>query len=794
MHHCTTTTSRRSPGTFTNPLQHGGRAVLALLLTFHVCAAEDVDFNRDIRPILNDRCAVCHGGVKKNAGFSVLSRQLLLTPADSEQPPVIPGDPDGSLLMRRIAADDSDERMPPEGKPLTSREIEALRRWIAQGAEWPEHWSYAPLASVPAIARNGKQDGNAHPVDQFILARLSEKGIDPSGPADRHTLIRRLFLDLTGLLPTPEEVSRFVDDQSPAAWDLLVTHLLSSPHFGERWARHWLDEARYADSEGYEKDSVKADAFRFRDWVINAINDDLPFDQFTIKQIAGDLLPDRTSDDLIATKFHLQTQFNLEGGVDGEEDRTKRTIDRVNTVASVWLSTSIGCCQCHDHPYDAFVRRDYYSMYAFFNNADFAADFLSEAPQDAETTRQERTRKWTELAATLKQQVSDKNLNNNAQAALSRLRQYDNSKGFTRYLQERTQDRRKTWMFERGDFLRPLIDEGEIVPNTPNTLPGLKPRGDVADRLDLAEWLVGDENPLTPRVTVNKVWMHLFGQPLVAGPDDFGSRGALPTHPELLDWLSYWFVHEADWSRKQLIRLIVTSRTYRQSAALRLELQKVDPDNRLLARQNRFRVEAEILRDIALQVAGRLSDKVGGPSVFPPLPAIIAQQTYAGSFKYKVSEGEDRYRRGLYTFFRRTAIDPNLTTFDCPDSSMSKPRRDRSNNALQALAILQNEVFHEAAQSFAKRLLSRDTNGETTDHDRWRTAFAITINRPPHDDEFAPLDRLLANARTWYARHPDDAEQLIGNYAVDAVSPAENAAWIAAGRVILNLDEFLTRN
>jgi len=758
-----------------------------------VGAAEDdktnsIDFTRDIQPIL-DKCVGCHGGVKKNAGLSVLSRELLLAPTDSDEPAVVAGDISASPLVDRISSDDPDERMPPE-EPLEPGEIEALKAWIAQGAQWPSHWAYAPPRPEKTEAAS---------VDHFVLKQLAERGIAPSESADRRTLIRRLSLDITGLLPTPIEVDAFVHDQSDEAYVQLVDRLLASPHYGERWARHWLDEARYADSDGYEKDTPKNDSYYFRDWVVRSLNDDMPFDQFTIKQIAGDLLPEHTDDDLVATKFHLQTQFNLEGGVDSEEDRTKRIIDRVSTLGTVWLASTLGCCQCHDHPYDPFNQREFYSMVAFFNNADFAGDFLSgseksKKPEEVEKLRKERQDKQTALLAVLKVQLEDKSTSNDVIQHLGGLRNFDNQHGLVRYLRERTEDRRQTYVLSRGDFQRPITEGGDLAPSTPVMFPTMKIRGDVPDRIDLAHWLVSPEHPLVARVAANKIWMHLFGRPLVSSPGDFGSRGALASNQELLDWLAHWYVHEGAWSRKALIRLIVDSNTYRQSSTVRPELEQIDPDNDLLARQNRPRVEAEILRDIAIQASGLLSRKIGGPCVFPPIPAIIAEQTYAGQNKFKVSEGEDRYRRGLYTFFRRTAIDPNLATFDCPDSSAAKPQRDNSNNALQALAMLQNEVFHEAAQAFAGRLLKLSMASGLSDQARIRQGYLIALSREPATEEIDLLENLLQQAREYYKSQPDEAIKLVGNHAVGDVDPAENAAWVATSRVILNLDEFFTRN
>lgn len=761
--------------------------VTCLLATSTIQAQSDgiVDFDHDIRPIFNDHCASCHGGVKKSGGFTVLTAMSLI---GEDGAPIIPGDADQSELMRRVTSDDVDERMPPaDHDPLSDTQIAKLHTWINQGAHWPTHWAYSPLrpgqpaavASVPISST----------IDAWINAQLAEYGIEPSPRTDRRTLIRRLSLDLTGLLPEFNDVEAFVADQSDDAYDRLVDRLLASPHFGERWARHWLDEARYADSEGYEKDTPKNDAYRLRDWVIDAINRDMPFDQFTIKQMAGDLLPDHTPGDLIATKFHLQTQFNLEGGVDAEEDRTKRVIDRVGTIGSVWLGMSIGCCQCHDHPYDAPRQRDFYALYAFFNNADFTAALLPPTAASVELDKK-RGEKSNALSSLLKKQVSDKNLSSAVQGKLSDLRNFDNSNGFTRFLRERADNRRKTYVFRRGDFLRPITEDGEIAANVPEFLPPLDSRGGVPDRLDLAHWLARRDNPLVARVAVNKIWMHLFGKPLVGQPQEFGARGDVPTHPELLDWLAHCFVTDGNWSRKNLIRRIVRSNAYQRSSAVRPDLLSVDPDNHLLARQNRFRVEAEIVRDISLQSGALLSRKVGGPSVFPPLPKIIAKQTYAGSFRYSPSVGEDRYRRGLYTFFRRTAIDPNLATFDCPDASITRSRRDRSNNPLQALATLQNEVYHEAAQCFAKRILLH----EGTDEDRLALACSIALSRQPNASESRPMLELLNDSRDWYKEHRSEASKLVEPHGVEAISFVEHAAWIATLRVILNLDEFITRS
>ncbi|MCB1232901.1 MAG: PSD1 domain-containing protein, partial [Verrucomicrobiae bacterium] len=620
---------------------------------------EHPEFYRDVQPILAEYCAGCHGGVKKKGGLSLVTRAHAFAETDSGMPAIVPGDAKWSELVARLSlGENDDDRMPPE-EALPSEAIAILTRWVEEGAVWPEHWSLA-MPHRPELPPVKNESWGRNEIDRFVLARLEKEGVAPSPEAGPETLIRRLSLDLVGLQPDLERVGRFAREWKAAEsspeirdtlWRELVDEMLASPHFGERWGRHWLDEARYADSSGYEKDSTRADAWRFRDWVIGAINDDLPFDQFTIEQLAGDLLPNADEEDRIATKFHLMNQFNLEGGVDAEEDRVKRNIDRVAAVVAAWLGTSIGCVQCHNHPYDPIEHEEFYRLYAFFDNADWDAIIAGDKPEDCADRIAKRQKEWEPVAKMLEEQVTNKNLATQLQAALTKLRNYDNANGFTRVMAERTENRRSTYVFDRGNFQTPRIEAGPVHPDTPAVWPALNPRGDKAesaDRLDLANWMVRDDQPLVPRVAVNKIWMHLFGAPLAGTPQDVGMRGDPPSHPELLDWLAWRFSRELGWSRKAIVREIVSSATYRQTSTHRPELEERDPDNRLLARQNRFRVEGEIVRDLSLQAAGLLSRKVGGPSVYPPVPQDVAAESYANNFKWNTSKGEDRYRRGLY--------------------------------------------------------------------------------------------------------------------------------------------------
>lgn len=753
------------------------------LIFLNLVSGQSIHFQTEVRPILMEHCAECHGGVKKASGFSVLSRASMLQEGDSGDPGFVAGNSEESALITRIRSKDLDERMPPEGQDaLSAHQVEVLTKWVDQGAPWPQHWAFASIQGqdVPR---------GVHPIDYFVNQRLDSEGLTSSSRAEPSTLVRRLFLDLTGLLPDMESLNTFVADPSGLNYEGLVDQLLTSPHFGERWGRHWLDEARYADSLGYEKDSVKKDAWRYRDWVVNVLNQGMPFDQFSRHQLAGDLIPEAAQETLIATKLHLQTQFNLEGGIDAEEDRVKRVVDRVNMVSSTWLGLTVACSQCHDHPYDPITQREYYSLYAFFNNMDEDASFLSDNPNNAESILNERVGIAEKLDQMLSRQITDKNLNNQTVGLLGKLFNFDGGKGLTRHMRERVENRRETFVMKRGDFLRPDSKQGVVLPGTPRIFPPLRDEIQLHDRLDLVDWLFSGKHPTTARVAVNKVWMRLFGQPLVDTVQDFGSRGAQPTHPELLDWMSAWWQSEAQWSLKRLIKWIVMSDTYQQSSAHRPELKRVDPDNRFLARQNRFRVEAEIIRDISLQTAGLLNLHLGGPAVFPPIPDAVLNQSftkYGGN-----SKGRDRYRRGIYTFFRRTAIDPNMMVFDCPDASASKAMRDRSNNALQAMTTLNNEVFLEAAQSWSAKLLQ--ALPDATDDLRMNHTFQSALGREPSAEEKAQLIQMLQEARDWFQGHDKEAVEFLGPYASNEMNPSEQAAWMTLLRLILNLDEFFTR-
>jgi hypothetical protein len=688
------------------------------------------------------------------------------------------------------------------------------------------HWSF--IKPVRPTEPQVKDVGWVrNPIDRFVLTRLEKEGIRPAPEASRETLIRRVSLDLTGLPPTPVEIDAFLADQATDAYDKLVDRLLASPHYGERWGRHWLDVARYADSNGYSQDNPRS-IWKYRDWVIDAFNRGLPFDEFVVEQMAGDLLPDATEDQVVATGFHRNTQINEEGGIDPEQFRVEAVVDRVSTTGTGLLGLSLGCAQCHNHKYDPISQREFYQFYAFLNNQDeptleFFADEKGKAELKAinrkiaerDKTLDERVKAFeASLTPEKLRAISPASLRGALQAPAdrrtdrqrARVRDYvrvmdeDGKKLVaardelkknavtTLVLEERTDEPRVTTIHLKGDFTRP----GEVVtPATPAVLHPLKPRGANPDRLDLARWIVDPENPLTARVTVNRMWQQYFGHGIVDTENDFGTQGAAPTHPELLDWLATEF-QARKWSMKAMHRLIVTSATYRQSSKVRPELATVDPYNKLLARQSRLRLDAEIVRDVGLVASALFADKVGGPSVFPPQPPGVTEVGQVPK-QWKVSEGADRYRRGMYTFFYRATPHPLLDAFDAPNATQTCTRRNRANTPLQALNLLNDEAFVEFAQATAGRTL-RDTGTTSDDAARIDHAFRLCTSRKPTADERKVLLNVLAGQREAFAKDEAGATELAAKDKCPAgVAPAEFAAWTMVSRVVLNLDETITR-
>ncbi len=757
-----------------------------------------IDFDADIKPILAAHCVKCHGPTRQKGGLR-LDNGAHAKDGGNTGPVIVAGKSAASHLIHALVGLDPYQQMPPgEGKRLSDAEIGKFRAWIDQGAKWggaivvldkdgkSNHWAFQPILK-PVVPGHNVQPAN--PIDAFVLAKLDGTTLAPAPApeADKATLIRRLSFDLTGLPPTPEEVDAFLKDASPDAYEKVVDRLLASPHYGERWARHWLDAARYADSDGYEKDTGRPFAWRYRDWVINALNADMPFDQFTIEQLAGDLLPNATLQQKIATGFHRNTLTNKEGGVDQEEFRVAAVVDRVSTTGKVWLGLTVGCAQCHDHKYDPVSQREFYQLLAFFNS-DREVDIAAPLPGEDERLKKEQAAfdaEKTKLQAAVDdakaKKAADTDLKKREAALAAHLKKAPSGAKAPTLA---AGPARPTHVMIRGDFLRKGV---EVKPGTPGVLP--KPTG-TANRLDLAKWLVASDNPLTARVTVNWVWAKFFGRGLVATPDDFGTQGEKPSHPELFDWLASEF-KDRGWSLKKLQKLIVTSATYKQSSAARADAQKRDPLNVLLARQQRLRLEAELLRDNALAASGLLNRTVGGPSIRPPQPPGISELTYANSARWVESTGPDRYKRGLYIWFQRTSPYPMLTGFDAPDSNVCVVRRERSNTPLQALTLLNDAVFVESAQALAKRVLAEKK--DATDAERVTRAFRLCLGRAPVHAEADRLAKLLAQFRTLAADDPDGAAKLLGAHKPADVPAPEAAAWVALARTLMNLDEFVTR-
>ena len=961
-------------------------------------AVPAVDFGRDIRPILSNHCYQCHG---VDEGTREADLRLDQRDAAIDYGAIVPGSPNESLLVERITTPDDSLKMPPASanKPLSDQQVKLLQQWIQQGANYEQHWAFQSVRP-PLVPEDRSDDWCRNEIDAFVLHRLKLEQLSPSPGADRAMLIRRVYQDLLGLLPSVEEVDAFLADDHPDAYEHLVDRLLQSPHYGERWGRHWLDQARYADSHGYTIDGARI-MWPYRDWVIAALNKDMPFDQFTIEQLAGDLLPAPTNSQLVATAFHRNTMINQEGGVKADQFRHEATIDRVNTTGAVWLGLTVACAQCHSHKFDPLKHEDYYRLYACFNGAVDANNTgptvnvlqgemfgwsdeqrvqLATLQQQRETLKRlEQQLKnasltgiawdWkppvlesyvtashaplqlledgtllasadvrendsytisivpevnatgepqpltairlrvlphaslpqqgpgvagngnfvlTEFEVTFKgervaiaQAGADHNqpdydvsgaidgqpktgwaINvNGEQAKAGKKMNAPHEAVFVlaapletggqplevtlrhdlneRYLvgcfaldvstvvppgADATQKAQAelasakmriseleaalpgkgepvaqmvmrdqpqppaTFLLTRGDFLTPDRERGPLAPGVPEAVDrsgGMK----IQNRLDLARWLVAKENPLTARVTVNRIWATYFGRGLVETENDFGLQGSTPSHPVLLDWLAFTFM-DRGWSLKQLHRLIVTSAVYRQSSRITPQLMERDPRNNLLARQSRFRVEAEIVRDQALSASDLLSRDVGGPSVFPPQPDGIYDFTQ-NKKSWPASTGSSRYRRTMYTMFYRSAPHPLLSTFDAPDFSTVCTRRVRSNTPLQSLAVANGVIFIELARGLAQRTLNEQPQG--TAEQRAGRMFRDCLTRETQPRELEVLVEFQQREQKRFAADPELARKFVdGKEASESV--VELAAWTSVARLLFNTDEFVMRN
>jgi len=780
---------------------------LFLVLVPSVAAADNVEFNRDIRPILSDKCFACHGPDKNHR-----EADLRLDIEEIAKAGVVePGMPEESELFARITSRDADERMPPldSGKSLTETEIDSLRRWIEQGAEYQPYWAYvAPrLHPIPAVKDASWPIGW---IDRFVLARLEKEGLQPSPPADQVTLIRRLYFDLIGLPPTPDEVDQFVESKNGHSYEEVVDRLLNSDRFGERMAMYWLDLVRYADTVGYHGDQDHSIS-PYRDWVIDAFNDNMRFDDFTRAQLAGDLRPHSNIDDKIATGYNRLLQTSHEGGVQPKEYLAIYAADRVRNLSAVWMGATMGCCQCHDHKFDPYTAKDFYSMVAFFADIDEAQHFTkgtnslpaARPPEIAVHTKRERERiaDWDASIATITSELENTDENN--ADTISDLKQRLADATATREVLQK--NARKTMIsvpikprtirvLPRGNW---LDNSGPIVePAVPKFLGKVAVSDRRANRLDLSNWLTDAEHGsggLTARVFANRFWYLLFGVGLSSSLDDFGGQGEPPMHPELLDNLAVEF-HESGWNVKHMMKLIVMSRAYQQSSVESDDLRKRDPMNRLYARQSRFRLPAETVRDNALAISGLLVLDYVGLSAKPYQPSGYYRHLNFPARKYSHHTDHRQWLRGVYVHWQRQFLHPMLKAMDAPSREECTAERPRSNTPLSALVLLNDPTFIEAARVFAEQVM-RD-GGDRFDS-RLRFAFRQAVSREPDQLEADLLKNLhLANVDR-YAADREAAKQLISTGqapVAEDLDAAELASWTSVTRTILNMSETVTRN
>ncbi len=773
-----------------------GMLALLVLATVAIAARTDdpgrVDFRKEVLPILSENCFLCHGpdsGTRK-ADLRLDTKEGALRAKD---PVIVPGKSDESEVFLRVASHDADEIMPPRksGKKLTSAQVEVLRKWIDQGATWTGHWAFEPprRPAPPAVKDRGWP---RNPIDAFVLARLETEKLAHSPEASRATLIRRVSLDLTGLPPTPEEVDRFVDDPSPDAYERLVDRLLASPAYGERMAMDWLDGARYADTNGYQNDFART-MWPWRDWVIAAFNANQPFDQFTIEQIAGDLLPKPTLSQRIATGFNRNNRTVTEAGSIDEEWHVENTVDRIETTATVFLGLTMGCTRCHDHKYDPIAQREFYQFFGFFNALNEKGVYTEtrgNVPPLIVLPRPGDNRRLAEfdVALAMVKAYGDRK---HAEAIAKERAAFEKSIPSVMVMEDMPK-LRPTYVLKRGQYDQP--DKSRTLePGTPSCLPGL-PADAPRNRLALARWLASPGNPLTARVEMNRVWQHHFGMGLVKTAENFGVQGEPPSHPELLDWLATELVRTG-WDLKTMHRLIVTSATYRQASRVSPALVTHDPENRLLARGPRFRLSAEVVRDNALAVAGLLTSRIGGPSVKPYQPAGLWEELAggAGEGAYIQDRGPNLYRRSLYVYRKRTVPHPMLATFDAPSREICQVKRARTNTPLQALELLNDVAYVEAARALGQLMIEA---GGCTPEQRLVYAFRRTLAREPSAAELGVLGRGLDRYLASYRTDRDAARRLIrvGESPPDSrLDPAELAAYTACASVILNLDETITQ-
>ncbi len=769
-----------------------------------------IDFNRDVRTILSDNCFKCHGpDVKQRQANLRLDRSESATnPAESGAIAIVPRDIAKSELVHRISTNDDSLRMPPldSHKKLTREQKALLIRWIDEGAKYKSHWAFVRPVRHQAPTSRVEEAGFKvqNEIDVFIADRLRRESLTMSPEADKATLIRRVTFDLTGLPPTLDEIDAFLADESSEAYSKVVDRLLASPHYGEHMARYWLDAARYADTNGYQVD-LERTMWPWRDWVIDAYNRNLPFNQFTIEQLAGDLLPNPTHEQLLATGFNRNHCITVEGGVIDEEYRVEYIMDRVTTTATTWLGLTLGCCRCHDHKYDPLTQKEFYQLFAFFNQMPekgygegmASAPKLSLATEEQSQKLKEFDEQLAETKLCLESIASneakgEQKALEQQQTELQKKRDELEKQVLHVMVMHDAKQVRETFVLNRGQYDQP---QEKVNPDIPAALPPL-PQDAPHNRLGLARWLVDPANPLTARVIVNRDWQRYFGVGLVKTAEDFGMQAEWPSNPELLDWLATEFVRSG-WDIKHVQRLIATSATYRQSSNISPQLLERDPANRMLARGPRFRMAAEQIRDTALAVSGLLSQKMGGPSVNPYQPDGLwaeLNDREGLSMKFVQSHGEDLYRRSVYTFWKRTVPPPTMQVFDAPEREYCVVRRSNTNTPLQALVLLNDIQMVEAARKLAERML---TKGGGSFEEKLNYGFRLATARRPSKKELEVLHRAWQEQHTELMNDLEAAKRLlnVGESPVNTMlDPVELASCTHVARLILNLDETITKN
>jgi hypothetical protein len=900
--------------------------LLAVVFLFVYSTNKDqVDFSTQVKPIINKKCITCHGGVKKQGGFSFLFREEALAKTKNGKFAIVPGDADKSEMIRRLTLDDPEERMPYQHAPLNKDEIKLLTRWIDQGAKWGEHWAYVPVKKqeVPSVSSMFGEDGSAwvkNGIDNFVYTRLKSIELKPSAPAAAQTVLRRVALDVTGVPASEQMAESFLKNPDDASYERLVDSLLASPAYGEKWTSMWMDLARYADSKGYEKDGNRM-IWQYRDWLIKAFNEDKPYNQFLVEQLAGDLLPSPSDEQLVATAYHRNTMTNDEGGTDNEEFRIAALLDRVNSTWEALMGTSFGCTQCHSHPYDPFRHEDYYRFMAFFNNSrdeDTFDDYptlrqFDNASQEKlgklsawlKNNAPEQQGKWLKFIKTWQPAINsltaDKlyisaltdtkwlvmrkggtarfnsvDLTNKTQLVF-RYQNYvaggqwsirlDSTTGklvkklspplkeewtiattdipavsgvhdlyfvyenpnmrdgnengimfdwlhFTQpfpagkkdasakeaysiywqllnenvpgvpVMQDNPADmQRETRVFERGNW---LVKGAEVKPGIPASLNAF-PSNLPANRLGLAKWMTSYDNPLTARTMVNRVWEQVYGKGLVETLEDLGSQGAGPAQQELLDHLAWKFMHDFNWSTKQLLKEIVMSATYRQDSRISQEAIEKDPENKYYSRSPRIRLTGEQMRDQGLSIAGLLSGKMYGPPVMPEQPDGIWLSPYNGD-EWIRSKGEDAYRRAVYTYWKRTAPYPSMITFDGAPREVCTARRIRTNTPLQALVTMNDEAYLEMARHFAYNLLDKASNPR----DQIIAGFRKAFYKEPTPAALQSMLKLYDQSLAALKKDPEKTCEVVSIN--DEHNNPETAALVIVANAILNLDELITRN